>query len=45
MINVLVLYDGPVLVAVNMLHKEHWYRSEDLTCAEPIAAMLIPVLL
>ena len=44
-INVLVLYDGRVLGAVNMLHEEHWYRPEDPARAEPIAAMLIPALL
>jgi hypothetical protein len=44
-INVLVLYDGRVLGAVNMLHEEHWYQPEDTACAEPFAAMLIPALL
>jgi hypothetical protein len=44
-INVLVVYDGRVLGAVNMLHEEHWYRPEDPARAEPIAAMLIPALL
>jgi hypothetical protein len=44
-INVLVLYDGRVLGAVNMLHEEHWYQPEDPVRAEPFAAMLIPALL
>lgn len=44
-INVLVLYDGRVLGAVNMLHEEHWYRPEDAARAEPFAALLAPALL
>jgi hypothetical protein len=44
-INVLVLFDGRVLGAVNMLHEERWYQPEDAARAEPFAAMLIPALL
>jgi hypothetical protein len=44
-INVLVLYDGRVLGAVNMLHEEHWYRADDPARAAPFATLLVPALL
>jgi len=43
-INVLVIHDGHVLGAVNMLHEEHWYTPAHLTVAEPFAQFLAPVL-